>query len=119
MGCSVELRIIPLSLTFDTGGPMGRSVSDVALALGAMTGIDPADPATMKSDGKFSSDYTKDLKADALKGARIGVARDFLGVDPDVDWVIEASLDAMRKAGATVIDVRFPKMAARCETRIL
>lgn len=101
--------IIPLSLTFDTGGPMGRSVSDVALALGAMTGIDPADPATMKSDGKFSSDYTKDLKADALKGARIGVARDFLGVDPDVDWVIEASLDAMRKAGATVIDVRFPK----------
>ena len=116
---SQQNGIIPLSLTFDTGGPMARSVNDVAVALGAMTGIDPADAATRKSDGKFSSDYTKDLKADALKGARIGVARDFLGADPDVDWVIEASLDAMRKAGATVVDVRFPEMAARLETRIL
>jgi amidase len=74
-----------------------------------MTGIDPADSATKKSEGRFSTDYTKDLKTDALKGARIGIARDFLGVDPDVDWVIEASLEAMRKAGATIVDVRFPK----------
>jgi amidase len=101
--------IIPLALTFDTGGPMARSVSDVAVALGAMTGIDPADAATQKSEGKFSTDYTKDLKTDALKGARVGIARDFLGADPDVDWVIEASLDAMRKAGATIVDVRYPK----------
>jgi amidase len=101
--------IIPLSLTFDTGGPMARNVSDVAVALGAMTGVDPADPATQKSEGKLSTDYTKDLRTDALKGARIGIARDFLGADPDVDWVIEASLDAMRKAGATIVDVRFPK----------
>jgi amidase len=101
--------IIPLSLTFDTGGPMARSVNDVAVALGAMTGIDTADAATRKSEGKFSTDYTKDLKTDALEGARIGIARDFLGADPDVDWVIEASLDAMRKSGATIVDVRFPK----------
>ena len=101
--------IIPLSLSFDTGGPMARSVYDVAAALGVMTGIDPADAATRKSQGKFSTDYTKDLKLDALKGARIGIARDFLGADPDVDWVIEASLDTMRKAGATIVDVRYPK----------
>jgi amidase len=101
--------IIPLSLTFDTGGPMARSIYDVAVALGAMTGIDPADAATQKSEGKFSTDYTKDLKVDALKGARIGIARDFLGADPDVDWVIEASLAAMRNSGATIVDVRFPK----------
>jgi len=101
--------IIPLSLTFDTGGPLARSVYDVALALGAMTGIDPADAATQKSEGKFPADYTNGLKADALKSARIGIARDFLGADPDVDWVIEASIDVMRKAGATIIDVRYPK----------
>ena len=101
--------IIPLSLTFDTGGPMARSVTDVAIALGIMTGVDPSDAATAKSQGKFESDYSKYLKADGLKGARIGIARDFLGGDPDVDWVMDASLDAMRKAGATIVDVRYPK----------
>jgi amidase len=88
---------------------MARSVHDVAAALGVMTGVDPADAATKKSEGRIESDYTKYLKADALKGARVGIARDFLGADPDVDWVIDAALEAMRKAGATVVDVRYPK----------
>ena len=101
--------IIPLALSFDTGGPMARSVSDIAVALGVMTGVDPADTATKKSEGKFETDYTKYLNAGALKGARIGVARDFLGQDQEVDWVVEASLAAMRAAGATLVDVRFPK----------
>jgi amidase len=101
--------IIPLSLSFDTGGPMARSVTDVAIALGVMTGVDPSDAATAKSQGKFDSDYTRYLKADALKGARVGIARDFLGADPDVDWLVDASLDAMRTAGATIVDVRYPK----------
>jgi amidase len=101
--------IIPLALSFDTGGPMARSVYDVAATLGVMTGVDAADPATRKSEGRFETDYTKYLKADALKGARIGIARDFLGQDADVDWVVEAALDAMRREGATVVDVRFPK----------
>jgi amidase len=101
--------IIPLALSFDTGGPMARSVYDVAAALGIMTGIDPADAATSKSEGKFQTDYTKSLRTDALSGARIGVARDFMGADPDVDWVMEAAFAAMRKAGATLVEVRYPK----------
>jgi len=101
--------IIPLALSYDTGGPMARSVSDVALALGAMTGIDSADAATQKSAGKSYTDYSKFLDKDALKGARIGIARDFLGADADVDWVIESALGAMRSAGATIVDVRYPK----------
>jgi amidase len=101
--------IIPLALSFDTGGPMARSVADVAVVLGIMTGVDPADEATKKSAGRFETDYTKFLKADALQGARIGVARDFLGADGDVDWVMESAIAAMRKAGATIVDVRYPK----------
>ena len=101
--------IIPLALSFDTGGPMARSVHDVAVALGVMTGVDPADAATKKSEGRFETDYMKYLEADALKGARIGVARDFLGQDADVDWVIEAALDAMRREGATLVDIRYPR----------
>ena len=100
--------IIPLALTFDTAGPMARSVYDVAAALGVMTGVDSADPATGKSEGRFETDYTKYLTGDALKGARLGVARDFVGLDADVDWVFEAALESIRRAGATVVDVRYP-----------
>ena len=108
--------IIPLALTFDTGGPMARSVYDVALSLNYTVGVDKADEATRKSAGKFEKDYTKFLKKDALKGARIGIARDFMGADEDVDWVIEASLAAMRAAGATVVDVRYPKWLLDAKT---
>lgn len=109
MGLLSRDGIIPLALSFDTGGPMARSVYDVAAALGVLTGVDPADAATKGSEGRFESDYTKYLKADALKGARIGIARDFMGADGDVDWLMEAAVTTMRKAGATVVDVRFPK----------
>ena len=100
--------IVPLALSFDTAGPMARHVYDVAAALGVMTGVDPADDATAASAGRFPTDYTQYLEPDALRGARIGVARDFLGQDAEVDWIVEASLDVMREAGATVVDVRFP-----------
>ncbi len=88
---------------------MARHVYDVAAALSVMAGVDPDDPATEKSNGKVPHDYTGDLRADALRGARIGIARDFLGVDEDVDWVVDAALAAMRTAGATIVDVRYPK----------
>ncbi len=101
--------IIPLALTFDTAGPFARSVHDVAVALGVMAAIDPADSATKKSEGHAETDYTQYLNKDGLRGARIGIARDFTGQDPDVDWVVEASIAAMKGAGATVVDVRFPK----------
>ena len=76
--------IVPLALSFDTVGPMARHVYDVAAALGVMTGIDPGDDATLKSEGRFETDYTQYLDADALAGARLGIARDFLGQDADV-----------------------------------
>ena len=101
--------IVPLALSFDTAGPLARSVYDVAVAVGVMAGIDAADAATRKSEGRFETDYTRYLKADALKGARIGLARDFTGADPDVDWAVESGVQAMRRSGATVVDVRLPK----------
>jgi amidase len=100
--------IAPLALTYDTPGPLARHVADVAVALGVLVGVDPADPATARSVGHFATDYTPFLSRDALQGARLGVARDFLGVDAEVDWVVESALAAIVRAGATVIDVRFP-----------
>src|SRR5215510_8196037 len=58
LGLLSRSGIIPLALSFDTGGPMARNVYDIAAALGLMTGVDPADAATKKSDGKFLTDYT-------------------------------------------------------------
>jgi amidase len=101
--------IIPLALSFDTGGPMTRSVYDVAVALGVMIGVDPADEATKKSEGHFETDYTKHLDSAALDGARIGIMRDFLEQDSEVDWIVEASLKTMHDAGATVVEIKLPK----------
>ncbi len=100
--------IVPLGLSFDTAGPMGRHVYDVAAMLSAMTGVDPDDDSTRKSVGKVTNDYTAVLDAKALDGARVGIARDFLGQDQEVDWVVEASLQALRDAGAEIVDVKFP-----------
>ncbi len=100
--------IVPLALSFDTGGPLARTVHDVAVSLGVMAGVDRADPATSASAGRFHADYTRFLDAGALDGARLGVARDFMGFDREVDWAIEAALAEMEAAGATLVEVRLP-----------
>ena len=101
--------IIPLALSFDTAGPMARSVYDVAAALGVLAGIDSADAATNRSEGKLHDDYTRFLDEGALDGKRIGIARDFMEADQEVDWIVEAALQAMRDGGAEIIDVEFPE----------
>lgn len=103
-GLTSRSGIIPRVLTFDTGGPMARTVYDVALSLGFMTGVDPKDPLTAKSVGLSYNDYTPFLKKDALKGARIGVIRDMSGLDSEVDRVFNAALAEMKSAGAVIID---------------
>lgn len=101
--------IVPLALSFDTAGPMARSVHDVAAMLTVLAGVDAADPATEASRGRALDDYTTVLDAGALEGARIGVARQFTGADGEVDWVFDAALSAMRDAGAEVVEVTFPE----------
>jgi amidase len=101
--------IVPLSLTLDTGGPMARSVYDIAVALNVMAGVDPADPLTAKSKGHIEKDYTAFLKKGSLKGARIGIARDFDGKNAAVDAVFKEALANLRKLGATTIDFHYPR----------
>lgn len=100
--------IVPLA-SFDTAGPMARSVYDIAVVLGVMAGVDPADPSTKQSAGKVERDYTRFLKAGSLKGARIGIGRDFFGRDPETIRIAEESIATLRKLGAVIVDpVRYP-----------
>ena len=100
--------IIPIAASQDTAGPMTRSVADAAAMLNVIDFIDPADPAMKGKREKV--DYTNFLMADGLKGAKIGVARDFWGRNAAVDGVTDAALESMKKAGAQLIDVKFPNL---------
>lgn len=97
--------IIPISESQDTAGPMARTVRDVAVLLGALTGIDPRDAATQASAGNAHTDYTTFLDAAGLGGARIGVVRSALGYHEGVDRIAEAALDQLREAGATLVEI--------------
>jgi amidase len=83
---------------------MCRTVRDAAILLGALTGGDPQDSATAASTGKSYKDYTQFCDPNGIKGARIGVARKYFGFNDAVDALMEQSLDAMKKQGATLVD---------------
>jgi amidase len=104
LGLVSRSGVIPIAHSQDTAGPMARSVADLAVVLGALTGIDPRDPDTAASQGKALSDYTPFLDDNALRGARIGVARSYFGFDSRVDRIIEACIDAMKAAGADIVE---------------
>ncbi len=110
VGLVSRSRIIPISHTQDTAGPMTRTVRDAALVLGALVGVDPEDPATAASEGKFHTDYTAFLREDGLQGARIGVYRSAFGFHPEVDALMEQSLEVLTQHGAELVDpVELPK----------
>jgi amidase len=111
--------IVPLVLSFDTAGPMARNVYDIAVSLNVMTGVDLADDATKKSTGKIEKDYTAFLKTGSLKGARIGVARDFTNGDPETVRVFNEAVAALKKQGAIVVDpVPLPEFFLRAKDNL-
>jgi amidase len=70
--------VVPISHTQDTVGTHGRTLADAAIVLGALTGPDARDPQTAASAGHFFRNYRQFISRDGLKGARIGVGRQFL-----------------------------------------
>jgi len=104
VGLVSRTGIIPISKTQDTAGPMARTVRDAALLLSAMAAVDPADGATLAAAGHIQPDYTRFLDPNGLRGARIGVARKMFTNNPAVTHLIETALDAMKQAGAVIVD---------------
>jgi amidase len=112
--------IIPITADQDTAGPMARTVTDAAILLGALEGAEPDanDPATKTCTPPPRRDYTQFLKADALKGARIGIPRAFYydkttppgakeprgGLNADQTKVMAEAIEILKKQGAVIVD---------------
>ena len=108
LGLVSRAGIIPIAHSQDTAGPMTRTVTDAAILLGAITGIDPRDSATANSRGRFLNDYTKFLDAKGLQGAHIGMVKNYFGFSDRVDKIINEAVAVIKGLGATVIEVELP-----------
>jgi amidase len=104
LGLVSRSGIIPIAHSQDTAGPISRCVTDAAILLGALTGVDAKDNATNESNGNALTDYTKFLDKDGLKGMRIGVARKFFGFSDKVDKLMNDAIEVMKQQGAVIID---------------
>ncbi|MGH6923526.1 MAG: amidase family protein [Propylenella sp.] len=106
VGLVSRAGVIPLAATFDTPGPITRNVTDAAVMLGAMTGVDPRDPATTASEANLppNADYRPFLRTDGLTGVRLGVSdadRDSLNAAQRQLW--DNALATLERLGATIV----------------
>ncbi|MEQ1856383.1 MAG: amidase family protein [Longimicrobiales bacterium] len=103
--------ILPLSHTQDVGGPLARTVRDLAIALDATVGADPADPATRALEGRSLPRFVEALDANALRGARIGILPNLFGTTPEdagTNTAVRAALGRMVALGADTVTVEVP-----------
>lgn len=105
LGLVSRSGIIPIAHSQDTAGPMGRSVRDAAILLGAMTGVDADDPSTADFAGA-ATDFTSNLAADGLEGKRVGVIRNYYGAGshPAVEEILTSSIAVIKAQGGIVVD---------------
>ncbi len=105
LGLVSRSGIVPIAHSQDTAGPMCRTVTDAAILLSAISGVDARDGATGASRGKVPNDYTASLDVNGLKGARIGLPREkFFGYSTHTDKLAEAAIAVLKEHGAIIID---------------
>lgn len=110
VGLTSRDGIVPLFINNDMGGPMARSVEDVARMLDVLAGYDPADPVTKLSEGKIPPSYTHSLDKNGLRGARIGVFREYIDdpqTDPQIKALTEKAIADLKAQGAEIVDPVF------------
>lgn len=110
-GLSSRTGIIPLSHTQDIGGPLARTVTDLAIVLDATVGEDPQDPATAAARGHIPKSYRETLAPDALRSARLGVLTPLFGGSPDdeeVTGIVRKAIEVLSAQGAEIVEVPAP-----------
>ncbi len=110
--------VIPITADQDTAGPMARTVTDAGVLLGVLEGAspDPNDPATSRCTPPPGRDYTRSLRTDGLRGARIGIPRAFYydqlpsgdlprgGLDPGQSAAMAEVIAVLKAQGAVIVD---------------
>jgi amidase len=104
LGLVSRAGVIPISAEQDTAGPMTRTVTDAAVVLGAIQGVDPRDPATAAAAPFARRDYLRALDPGALLGRRIGLWRAPASDNAEVLALLDATASRLRRLGATVVD---------------
>ena len=104
VGLVSRTHIVPISHTQDTAGPMAMSVADAVIALAAMMGPDPADPATAERPDWGADELLAALETERLDGLRIGVIRGLSNFHPAVLALYDEAVDSLRAAGAEIVD---------------
>jgi amidase len=108
LGLISRSGVVPISAQQDTAGAMARNVTDAAILLSVVAGVDPDDPATSDARGHIAADYTRFLDRRALVGKRIGVWRDVTGGEPATDAVFDQFIAKLRDLGAVPVEVSLP-----------
>ena len=104
LGLVSRSGIIPIAHSQDTAGPMTRTVEDAAIVLDALAAADTTDPATT-TPRRRQVPYRAALDRNALRGARIGVARaSFFGYSDVTDRIAETAIADMKAQGAVIVD---------------
>lgn len=104
IGTVSRTGIIPISASQDTAGPMARTVTDAAILYGVLAGHDAEDPASLPGSFFTALDVHAPLRPDALRGARLGVARTLVSLRRGADQSFTRALEALADAGAVIVD---------------
>jgi amidase len=105
VGLTSRAGVIPIAHSYDSVGPICRTVADAATVLGAIVGVDPRDQATAASEGRFQRDYTRFLDPGGLRGARVGIPREvYRGYSPAADRIADEAIGTLKAQGAEVVD---------------
>ncbi len=114
--------MMPANPSQDTMGPMTRTVEDAALVLEVIAGYDPEDPVTARSVGQIPDSYRGGMRADGLRGMRVGVwprrasaPEEFREEYDQAAAILDRALDQLRALGAEVvepIEMELPKGGA-------
>lgn len=107
-GLASGTGIVPLSKTQDIGGPLARTLHDLAIVLDATVGVDPADETTKAAAGRIPSSYVEALGPGGLKGARLGLLKAYFVDDEEGSAVVRRAVDQMKKEGADVVEIDVP-----------